>query len=136
MKFKICKVKRKTKSVLVVQAMDEQGKKKNLQIFELNQKRQANAYVEGLKSDDPDMVMPKEVPFKLAFKEYKKEMISFVKRLKKDKVPYNINEEFYQRSKKEIMEHVSELITYEDMWKFDSVQAEDEFKGGIDEWYY
>ena len=72
----------------------------------------------------------------ISFKEYKKEMISFVKRLKKDKVPYNINEEFYQRSKKEIMEHVSELITYEDMWKFDSVQAEDEFKGGIDEWYY
>ena len=75
MKFKICKVKRKTKSVLVVQAMDEQGKKKNLQIFELNQKRQANAYVEGLKSDDPDMVMPKEVPFKLAFKEYKKDIL-------------------------------------------------------------
>ena len=28
MKFKICKVKRKTKSVWVVQAMDDQGKKK------------------------------------------------------------------------------------------------------------
>ncbi len=71
MKFKICKVKRKTKSVWVVQAMDDQGKKKNLEIFELNQKRQANAYVEDLRSKDPNLVMPQEVSFDLAFKEYK-----------------------------------------------------------------
>lgn len=71
MQFKICKVKRKTKSVWVVQAMDDQGKKKNLEIFELNQKRQANAYVEDLRSKDPSLVMPQEVSFDLAFKEYK-----------------------------------------------------------------
>ena len=76
MKFKICKVKRKTKSVWVVQAMDDQGKKKNLEIFDLNQKRQANAYVEELRMGDPDLVMPKEVSFDLAFKEYKKSILN------------------------------------------------------------
>jgi integrase len=75
MKFKICKVKRKTKSVWVVQAMDNQGKKKNLQIFNLNQKRQAFAYVLELKNGDPDLVMPQEVSFKLAFEEYKKSVL-------------------------------------------------------------
>jgi len=76
MQFKICKVKRKTKSVWVVQAMDDQGKKKNLEIFDLNQKRQANAYVEELRMGDPDLVMPKEVSFDLAFKEYKKSILN------------------------------------------------------------
>jgi len=76
MKFKICKVKRKTKSVWVVQAMDDQGKKKNLEIFDLNQKRQANAYVEDLRSKDPDLVMPQEVSFTLAFDEYKKSVLN------------------------------------------------------------
>ena len=75
MKFKICKVKRKHKSVWVVQAMDHEGKKKNLQIFEINQKRQANAYVEELKNKDPDLVMPQEVSFDLAFTEYKKSIL-------------------------------------------------------------
>ena len=75
MKFKICKVKRKHKSVWVVQAMDHEGKKKNLEIFDLNQKRQANAYVEDLKNKDPDLVMPQEVSFDLAFKEYKQSVL-------------------------------------------------------------
>ena len=75
MKFKICKVKRKHKSVWVVQAMDHEGKKKNLEIFDLNQKRQANAYVEDLKNKDPDLVIPQEVSFDLAFKEYKQSVL-------------------------------------------------------------
>ena len=76
MQFKICKVKRKTKSVWVVQAMDDQGKKKNLEIFDLNQKRQANAFVEDLRNKDPDLVMPQEVSFTLAFDEYKKSVLN------------------------------------------------------------
>ena len=76
MKFKICKVKRRYKSVWVVQAMDDQGKKKNLEIFDLNQKRKANAFVEDLRSKDPDLVMPQEVSFTLAFDEYKKSVLN------------------------------------------------------------
>jgi len=75
MKFSINKVKRKNGYKLVVQALDDTGKKKNLQIFELNQKRQAGSFIEDLKAGDPDMVMPKEVSFELAFKEYKKDIL-------------------------------------------------------------
>jgi hypothetical protein len=72
MRFNIEKIPRKKGFKLVVKAIDDQGKKKSLEIFEHNEMRQAKAYVVDLKNKDPDLVMPQEVSFDLAFKEYKK----------------------------------------------------------------
>ena len=75
MRFNIEKIPRKKGFKLVVKAIDDQGKKKSLEIFKHNEMRQAKAYVVDLKNKDPDLVMPQEVSFDLAFKEYKKSIL-------------------------------------------------------------
>ncbi len=75
MKVWIERLKRKSGDKLAVKVVDDNGKKMQRGLFELNQKRQAKVFADGLKQMEPHLAKPAQITFDTAFKAYKESVL-------------------------------------------------------------
>ena len=75
MRVQIETLKRKGGNKLSVKVVKEDGTKVQRAVFEMNQKRQAKAFADSLKTMEPHLAAPDKISFDMAFTEYKKDIV-------------------------------------------------------------
>ena len=75
MRVQIETLKRKGGNKLSVKVVKEDGTKVQRAVFEINQKRQAKAFADSLKTMEPHLAAPEKISFDMAFTEYKKDIV-------------------------------------------------------------
>ena len=77
MKVWVIKSPRKKSFVWLVKAYDPlTGKTKDLETFAYNEKNLAKNFAEEKRSEQPENIMPADVSFNFAFKEYKEKILA------------------------------------------------------------